>query len=114
MFGCDVRVNVTEDTNPRKYIDAPRYMGVYIGFAYLSRKGHTDAAYRKYFKQSKTAPATADTPSSSSGTTSTRIAKEFHNTLFYEYVSLRFLTCVYEYPTRAHLVCQNVAWLYAS
>ena len=42
-FGCDVRVNVPTELNPRKYVDPPGYMALYIGFNY-------DSSAHKIFK----------------------------------------------------------------
>ena len=44
-FGCDVRVNVATEFKPRKYVDPPGYMAIYIGFDY-------DSSAHKIFKPS--------------------------------------------------------------
>ena len=44
-FGCDVRVNTPKEDKPKKYIDPPGWMGIYIGFDY-------DSSSHKVFKPS--------------------------------------------------------------
>jgi hypothetical protein len=47
IFGSDVRVNTPLDVNPRKYIDPPGHIGVYIGFRFDSTE-HLVWNYQKY------------------------------------------------------------------